>query len=171
MTNSSDGLHGYEFKLYFQNLPIVNHFYKNVCSLDEIPKFLKPKQFVVVNLSKQSEPGSHWFVIVRSDKTIYEVFNSLGFHNLDAVRPYLKLRKSIDVVFNEHAYQLSNTSTCGYFCIYFIVHRILNNDMSFHHLLDHIFDENNEANENKVTQFCYRLKHLSKNDNLENFFD
>ena len=40
------------------------------------------------------------------------------------------------------------------FCIYFIVHRILNFDMSFEHLIEDIFNYDPNTNETLVTNFA-----------------
>lgn len=162
----SKGLHGYEFETYFKNISIVNRCFKDVVSLDEIPRSLNTKQFLIVNLSTKFEAGTHWFVILRSDKLIYEVFNSLGFNNLDQLLPYLKIRNRGDILFNEQQVQSTNSTTCGLFCIYFVVHRLLNLDLSFHHLFEDIFDDDETVNENKVIKFCDALK-----QNNANLFD
>jgi len=161
-----EGLHGYDFIEYFKKIPIVKHYYRNVYSVDEIPNNLKIRQFLIVNLSKKSEPGTHWIAIVRSEKKIYEVFNSLGYNNLDSLLPYMRLRIKADVVFNEEAFQLTDSTTCGLFCIYFIVHRVLNYDMHFDHLLQDIFVLDKEKNENKVVTFCNRLNEAEDDNNL-----
>lgn len=168
---NSEGLHGYDFVEYFKKIPIVNHYYKSVYSIDEIPNTLKVRQFIICNLSKKSEPGTHWIAIVRSDKKIYEVFNSLGYENLDTLLPYMRLKIKADVVFNEEAFQLSDSTTCGLFCIYFIVHRVLNYDMHFDHLLQDIFVLDKEINEKKVITFCDRLKKALDDSDLFEYLE
>lgn len=155
---SSQGLRGFEFKEYFEKIPIILASYQELCSLDTIPKLLRIRKFIIVNLSKQNEQGTHWFVIVRSHNKTYEIFNSLGFQNLETIQPYFKLRSKADILFNETSFQLENSTTCGLFCIYFVVHRILNFDMSFHDLLEDIFNSTKNENESKVLHFCNRLK-------------
>lgn len=158
----TEGVRGYEFKEYFSKIPIVNHHYLKVCSLDEIPNTLKVRQFIIVNLSKTVEPGNHWIIIFRSGKHIFEIFNSLGFTSLEVLLPYFKPRLRVHVIFNEHQFQSSLTSTCGYFCIYFAIHRVLCYDQCFSHVLEECFDSSNtETNENKCIKFCSRLKMAS----------
>jgi len=163
---TNEGLHGYAFHNYFEKIPFLMPYFKGVFSLDDIPRSIKVREFLVVNLSKKHEAGTHWFCIVRSHFKLYEVFNSLGFHNLDIVMPNLRVGSGADFVFNHRAYQLPTTATCGYFVIYFLVHRILNYDLSFHHLLNDIFEITNSENENKVTSFCTKLYSATNDDDF-----
>jgi len=163
---TEEGLRGFEFKEYFAKVPIVNRYFKLVCSLDEIPRSLQVRQFVIVNLSRKIEPGTHWIVIVRSGKQVYEVFNSLGFQNLDILGPHFKLKYRAHVLFNEHKFQLDTSSTCGLFCVYFIVNRVLCYDQCFNHVLQDIFVHDNDVNESKCTAFCYRLKNAIDDSEL-----
>ena len=161
------GLHGYAFNAFFEKVPIMLPYFRGVYSLDDIPRNIKVREFVVVNLSKKHEPGTHWFCIVRSHFKLYEIFNSLGFSNLTIVTPYIRAGSGADLVFNHRPYQLATTATCGYFVVYFLIHRVLNYDLSFHHLLTDIFDdESNSINENKVTDFCERLSKATNDDEL-----
>lgn len=166
----SEGLHGFEFDSYFKKVGVVHSCFDNVYSLDEIPRGLKLRKFIIVNLSKKSEIGTHWIVIIRSHKEIYEIFNSLGFDNLDIILPYMQIRTKADIVFNPQQYQSSNSSTCGLFCIYFAINRVLNFDLSFHHLLEHLFDDNIANNEQKVIKFCKNLKQSFNDESLFNNF-
>jgi len=166
----SEGLHGFEFDLYLKKVPLVYSCFQSVYSLDEIPKSLSVRKFIVVNLSKSNETGTHWIVIIRSHKQIYEVFNSLGFHDLNVILPYMQIRSKADVVFNQQMYQSSTSSTCGLFCIYYAINRVLNFDLSFHHLLEHIFDDDIEQNESHVINFCQNLKQNSDDGTLFDTF-
>jgi hypothetical protein len=163
---NSLGLHGYDFSLYFDKVPIVNSLFIGVVSIDKIPRIIKEKHFLVCNLSPSNKPGSHWIVIVRSEKNTLEVFNSLGVENLDILTPYFHFRNNFDLIFNEQPFQSNNSTSCGFFCIYFIVHRVLNYDMSFEHIIEDIFNINTNINENIVVSFCNKLL-----NNHENLFD
>lgn len=151
------GMRGSEFQLYFEKIPIVNKQFLKITSIDEIPKEIKEKHFIISNLSPSNEVGSHWITIIRSEKDTLEIFNSLGMNSIDRLQPYLKLTKKVNVIFNEQPFQSNESTSCGFFCIYFIVHRILNLDMSFEHVLEHIFSKDCQINENKVVNFCTKL--------------
>jgi len=151
-------LHGYDFLTYFEKEPVVKHFYDGVYSLDEIPKTLPLRHFVIVNLSKTNEEGTHWVVICRSDEYIYEIFNSLGFDTLDIIVPeHFLVDGHTDLVFNGHPFQMESTNTCGYFAVFFAVHRVFNYDLSFLSFLEFFFDQSTFVNEERVINFCQGL--------------
>jgi hypothetical protein len=152
------GMRGSEFYQYFDKIPIVNKQFLKVTSIDEIPREIKEKHFLISNLSPSNELGTHWIALIRSENDTLEIFNSLGMTSIDNLRPYLKLKKKVNVVFNEQVFQSRESTSCGFFCIYFIVHRILNLDMSFEHVLEHIFSADCQINENKVVNFCKNLQ-------------
>lgn len=150
-------MRGSEFKHYFEKISLVNPLFLKVTSIDEIPEEIKLKHFIICNLSPSNEPGSHWIVIVRSDYNTLEIFNSLGVSSLEDLKPYLKFKQQLELIFNEQPFQSKESTSCGFFCIYFSVQRILNFDMSFEHLLEDIFSANCEINEKKVVNFCSNL--------------
>jgi hypothetical protein len=158
------GIRGYEFETYFKEIPIVNNLYLSVFSIDKIPKSIKEKHFFICNLSPSESPGSHWIVVVRSEKDTLEIFNSLGVENIDNLKPNFRFRNHFNFTFNEQRFQSNQSTSCGLFCIYFIIHRILNFDMCFEHILEDIFNVDPQINENLVINFCDKL--LTKHDNL-----
>ncbi len=48
--------------------------------------------------------------------------------------------------------------TCGDFCIYFIVHRLFNDDLCLVDLLNEIFSKEDVANERVVHEFVEELR-------------
>lgn len=161
-----DGMRGSEFKTYFDKIELVKKQFVKVTSIDKIPKTLKLKHFIICNLSPSNLPGSHWVVIVRSEKNTLEIFNSLGTRSLRLYNENFNFKTHFHIEFNKEQFQSNESTSCGYFCIYFIVHRILNFDMSLEHLLEHIFNSEASINETVVINFCHKLL---KND--FNLFD
>lgn len=152
------GVVGYEFAEYFKNIPFISTLFKGVVSINQIPAKIELKHFIIINLSPSDEPGSHWVTLFRSEKNNYELFNSLGFQNLNVIEKYFKFRHKAVIEFNESAFQSPTSSSCGLFCIYFAIHRCLNYDQNFSICLEDSFDSNREKNENKVKVFCENLK-------------
>jgi hypothetical protein len=151
------GMRGSEFQQYFEKIPIINQQFLKVISIDEIPKDIKNKHFIISNLSPSNEAGSHWITFLRSENDTLEIFNSLGMASIESIKPYLNFKKRLNIVFNEEKFQGNDSTSCGFFCIYFIVHRLLNLDMSFDHTLEHIFSSDYEINETRVVNFCKNL--------------
>lgn len=152
-----EGMRGFEFKTYFDKIDIVKKQFLKVTSIDEIPRTIKLKHFIICNLSPSNLPGSHWVAIVRSDKDTLEIFNSLGTKSLALYNENFNFRTKFNIEFNEEQFQSNESTSCGYFCIYFIVQRILNFDMSLEHLLEHIFVSDTTINENLSINFCHKL--------------
>jgi hypothetical protein len=151
------GMRGSKFGQYFQKIPLVNKQFMKVTSIDELPVEIPEKHFIISNLSPSNEIGSHWIALIRSENDTLEIFNSLGMTSLNKIESYLKFKKKINIVFNEQPFQSIESTSCGFFCIFFIVQRLLNFDMSFEHILEHIFSVDCNLNEKKVVQFCQNL--------------
>jgi hypothetical protein len=162
-----DGLKGFEFPQYFAKIPIVQQQFVNVFAIDEIPKVIPIRHFLISNLSPAHLSGSHWIVLVRPDKHTLEIFNSLGGDTYNDIKTNLRFTSRLEIHTNNTSFQSSNSTSCGYFCIYFAVNRILNLDMSFEHLLEHLFTHDTESNDNNVTRFCENL--LQSTDDTEIF--
>jgi hypothetical protein len=115
-------------------------------------------------MSPSNLPGSHWIAVIRSEKNTLEIFNSLGVSNLDNLTPYFKFPNNFELIYNEQKFQSDSSVHCGFFCIYFIVQRILNFDMSFEHLIEDIFKSDSNTNDLIVTNFCTKL--LNNSDDI-----
>lgn len=155
------GLRTSDFQQYFAKVPELADHWVGVRPINKIPKKLGTKKFVIVNLSESSQPGSHWVVISRIHKHSLEIFNSLGFENLNAVKPYLTFPFRAELTYNNSPLQASDTSTCGLYCIYYAIHRFLNLDLNFEDFLEETFKKDVNKNELKVTLFCTHLLNLS----------
>ena len=57
-------MRGSEFQQYFEKIPIINQQFLKVISIDEIPKDIKNKHFIISNLSPSNEAGSHWITFL-----------------------------------------------------------------------------------------------------------
>lgn len=169
MTNAARGLFSSDFSMYLNRVPVIARHFHSVRAIDELPRTLPVRHFVIVNLSPRHHSGSHWLVILRSQKDTIEIFNSLGFQNLAQIRPYLNFNFRTHLTYNNTAFQLSSSSSCGLYCIYYVVFRLLNLDMDFEEVLDEIFCSNKVENENKVAKFCQHLLNISNESDLYDF--
>lgn len=168
-SRSTTGLFTNDFKTYFSKIPLLAKHWKGVKAIDKIPHTIPIRHFIIVNLSPSSHPGSHWIVLFRSHSKSLEVFNSLGFSNLNDVRPYLKFNFSTELTYNNTAVQMSTSSSCGLYCIYFAIHRLLDLDQPFEEFLDEIFSSDKINNESRVAKFCNHLLNLSNEHFLLDF--
>jgi hypothetical protein len=154
-------MQGFEFKEYLDKLPNLKKYYRGIFSIDTLPKILKLRQFIICNTDISTGTGLHWFCLIRTSKTTIECFDSLGISisKKSVLEKYCHFRGVRELEFNETSFQSIDSDSCGLFSLYFIIHRIHNLDMSFHKLLEEIFeDENKEINENLVLEFCEKIK-------------
>jgi hypothetical protein len=155
-----------DFSDYFTNVPDLSTHWIGVRPLDQIPKQIKLKKFVIVNTSVKSQREGHWIVLSRPHKGTLELFNSLGYHTIDAIKPYLNFPFKTEIIYNNSPVQKPYTSSCGLYCIYFAVYRYFNLDMPLEELMEDIFTTDLNKNEQIVYQFCRHLLNLSNPHDL-----
>jgi hypothetical protein len=141
-----------DIELYFQKMPCLEKHFMGVYSIDNFPNKMKLRSFFVCNLSKSSEPGSHWISFIKPEPKTIEIFDSLGT-KINNLRPYLKFSNNPNIIYNEAPFQTATSSTCGLFAIMFLIERSFNFDLKFNELLAEIFDKNPEINEKIVFDF------------------
>jgi hypothetical protein len=152
-----DGLKGFEFDKYFSKIDLASKLFFGVYSIDLIP-LIPVKHFIICNLSPSDEPGTHWILIIRPDNSCLEIFNSLGYKNLDTIKPHLNIfSRNLELEFNSDQFQPDNSKNCGYFCIYMAVHRVLNYDLNFLTVLEDYFTANKNNNDVLVYDYCQNL--------------
>ena len=154
-------MQGFELTKFFDYLPNLKKHYRGIFSIDTLPKSLKLRQFLICNTDSSLGSGLHWFCLIRSSKFTVECFDSLGItpSKKTILQNYCHFRGISELEFNETAFQSTDSTTCGLFSIYFLIHRMHNLDLSFKELLEEIFhDQNTELNEIEVSQFCDSVK-------------
>ncbi len=117
---------------------------------------MKTKTFFITNMSKSDEMGTHWISIVKSAPNLVEIFDSLST-KYDILKPYLKFNKDPSIIYNDCAFQLPTSTTCGFFAITFCVNRCLNFDLKYKEVLAHVFTDDLNKNEKIVTEFVSEL--------------
>lgn len=141
-----------ELVAHMKKVPCVDKHFIGVFPLDMIPKNIPIRSCLIFNMDTSSETGSHWVSLVRPEKNVVEIMDSLGTR-FELIKPFLKFPKSTEYQYNTSAFQLSSSSTCGLFCIYFLIERCLNFDFEFNELLPDLFETDLEINEKKVKSF------------------
>jgi hypothetical protein len=117
---------------------------------------MKIREFYIVNSSASDQIGEHWFVTLKSFRSNFEVFCSAG--QAEELGKILKLNHMQCTVKRLQKY---DTSTCGAFCIFFIVTRLNNFDLSFEDCLQEFFTNDLQANERRVLTFMSAKKFAS----------
>lgn len=145
-----------EIAEYFEKLPFMHRHFMGVYSIDTIPKTIPERKCLIFNLSKSYMMGSHWVSLARPESNLIEIFDSLGTQ-FDMLKPHLQFSKQFNYVYNLEPFQLPTSSTCGLFCITFLIERMCNLDLPFNEVLAEIFEINAEKNEDIVKTYCKNL--------------
>lgn len=143
-------------KEIINKFPSILNRFKGVYSIDTVPKYLAKNSFVILNTEEYSQPGQHWFCFIKKGPKNYELFDSLGIdeNRLDHLKKYKIFPLKSKIKFNKTQVQNVSTETCGLFVLYFLIQRMHNLDLSFDTLLNEIFDDDVNLNENKVKNFA-----------------
>ena len=108
------------------------------------PHNLAERNFILWN-SSHGLPGEHWQIIYRHNNLL-DIFDPLGLSEQKIKQWNLKFENEIIVAFNVNQIQPNSSASCGWFCLYFAIHRVLNPDLSMRQLLNEDFSRNPDTN-------------------------
>lgn len=139
---------------FIQSYPFLYHSFKGFYTFNTFsPILLKEGEFIIFHTSSLEEAKiGHWTLLLQNNYT-YEYFDSAGetFKNLPHfVSTLLQIHP---VVTNTFPIQSPQSVSCGYFCLYYIVFRLLNSFMSYFEFLSSYFSSSVEKNEYNIRCF------------------
>lgn len=145
-----------DLKNILNQFPSISQNLYGVFSIDTVPKNIPKNHFVIINTEENSQPGKHWFCLLKLGFKSYEIFDSLGIdeNKFKYFETYSILPCNSKVKYNENAVQNSFSTTCGLFVCYFLIQRMHNLDLSFFTLINEIFDIDKDKNESVVSLFA-----------------
>ena len=111
---------------------VTKNVYLGAYPACEIPKSRKKRYFFITNTDQHDEPGTHWTAWMVEDGNV-EFFDSFGRSPNNYQMPY-EFKKYIlgkKVSYSALRVQEFSSSTCGYFCIYYIYFRSLGLDYEY----------------------------------------
>lgn len=139
-----------DFEPYFEK---YKELYMGCFSSDNYPEtFSANYQFFIFNKEPSHLGGSHWFAVLLNNNVV-EFFDSAGT-NEKTVQQLLKFRKQYHCEFNESPLQPYDSSSCGEFCVFFVLKRLNDPDISLSRFLNMHFSNNLLQNDKKVKDFC-----------------
>ena len=94
----------------------------------------------------------------RREKNYFELFDSLGSSAKFVTKIFGKKSQHTICDFNTTTLQDPRSKTCGEFCLFFIIQRIFNDDLSFEEVLNESFTDVLEDNEKRVKEFFEEYK-------------
>lgn len=111
-----------------QNNPHTRNSFAGVFPADLLPKFPRKKKpcSYIANTQKHNEPGEHWVCLYFPAQDLPEYFDSYGF---------LPQREFKEILGNSYRlsrgfFQYPLSSTCGQYCIFYILQRCLGKTMT-----------------------------------------
>ena len=99
---------------------LKNVHFLGVYAHDKIPKSIpKYPACFVANTDNTGKPGQHWIAVYLANSSSCEFFDSYGM----PPSTYHFSFPNRSVVSSSNKLQRFNTSVCGHYCIYFLMHR------------------------------------------------
>ena len=123
--------------------------FKGVLSRDQLLSKVKYPSAYVVNTKPLSHPGEHWFAIYYNEDKEATFFDSYGQHpSYYKMVPYLN-KTSVSWTFNNTQIQGILSSTCGYYCIYFIL--LMSRGLCLEHIAKEFNKQDFDLNDFKIS--------------------
>ena len=120
------------------------------CFMSDEGKNIKDDSYYVYNLNNSNQKGSHWVGIYKNKTGKSYYFDSYGFISDKEIEPYIK-----PYIYNKKQIQDINSSSCGYYCIAFIIFMKFTNN-NFDDFIKMFNKENFKLNEFILYQFLKR---------------
>ena len=99
---------------------VAKKIFRGVYAMDRLPTRSQTSAAYVINTDNHDEPGSHWIAVFCDKFGRVEYMDSYGLAPLDErCRNFL----GSDFTYNILALQRPLSSACGFYCVYYILHR------------------------------------------------
>jgi hypothetical protein len=107
---------------------------------------------IIVNTDPSYKPGTHWLALYIDEKCKVEFFDSYGrtVDKYPFIKKFIERNNAQLIKANTHQLQGSLSSTCGQFCLYFLLWRC--RGISFEKIMSS-FSNSVDANDILVTAF------------------
>lgn len=133
---------------------LATYYAGGVLASNDLPSEPLRNRIFIINTEPTYEPGQHWLIVyLPPDNHPLEYFDSLGQTPSHFVRQFLNNQDhdSMGYVCHPVPLQSKNASTCGHFCLYYMMHRVRGLSMS--DIIQEFIPMNYISNEEKVMYF------------------
>ena len=145
MTSTTD------LKTLAVQFPYLRRYFIGVYSIDTLPKKLSSyPAALIINSDPSHLPGQHWVALFVESKCVAEYFDPYGISPIGQIYKFAQ-RVSSTLIFNKWWIQPPDSSSCGLYCLYFLVAR--SNGTTFKDFLKHFKDYDWSSNENLLEQW------------------
>lgn len=153
MYYSNNGLSGLQLtETLNQDLEVRRQF-KGVWPADMIPTRAQPGVYIF-NTATSRERGRHWITIYVPDRGPAEFFDSLG-HSPEYYQAKFEkflVKHHRNYMINNNRLQALGSATCGYYALFYVVHRCRGWEMRD---IVHLFGRDLFKNDIKVVNFVH----------------
>ena len=112
----------YQIERLLNKDPFAKNIFKKACGKDELLHVNYPSTYVI-NSHPSSKPGEHWIAVYFDKHRKGEYFNSYGLPPSVNGFTALMVRYSKEWVYNDETLQSLFSTTCGHYCVYFVLYR------------------------------------------------
>ena len=138
-------LNNIQIKHQLENDEYSKKHFLGVFPRDRLPEINKFPSSLVFNTDPSTLPGAHWIAMYIDEYQKCTFFDSFGFKpDFFGLESYLN-RISSNVEYNSKRLQGSNSSTCGHYCIFFIL--LKSRNFSLETILDMFSKSNFKLND------------------------
>ena len=140
----------------FSTGKITKNQFHGVFASDELPKTVQdyPSAYVA-NVDPSDQPGSHWIAFYFDKNKEGEFWDSYGQHPENYVKTFINFLQinSTNWSMNHKMLQSLDSSVCGEFCVFYLVHRC--RGISLNTVVNH-FSNKKRLNDSIVYEFVNR---------------
>lgn len=144
-----------EFIAICEEHKILKSHFQEAHKLSGLKK-VKTNKFCLWNSA--NEGGEHWRILYKPTADILECFDPLGISK-EVLMKIIDFDKKSRVIYNSTAVQPRTSDLCGYYCLWFIITRLLNADQKFEEILNEELGTDLHANETLILK-CLRELNL-----------
>jgi len=129
--------------------------YKGAHPIDYLPKAPVPKPAaMIVNTDPHDKPGKHWVAIYIDIDGSADYFCSYGYGPRKLIQQFLQCNAQGGWRQNTQRVQGLLSTTCGHYCVYFLMYRCRGVPMNV--ILEHFDKKDYACNDEMVVQFVNR---------------
>jgi hypothetical protein len=100
--------------------------FKGVFPSDQLPYKTELPLNIIVNTDPSTKPGQHWVCICINKKRVGYYFDSFGINPfVEDIIKFLN-KRCVKWSYNKQCIQNITSSTCGHYCVLYIIHRCQN---------------------------------------------
>ena len=152
-------MNNFQINCVLSNCKYTKNLNYLVCAKDQLPNTIETKPAIIImNNQDSNQEGQHWISIFIPEYGPCCYFDSLGRKPLYySTKLHLLMLKMYEFYnCNEFSYQAINSTSCGKFCLYFVIS--MAKGLSMNYILQRLNYSDKYVNEPLINNFYRRVK-------------